>query len=72
MVRAGLKKEPLRRGKKLTDTNVSPRATTAADEDGRYLLVLASGTYTLVVNGTKEMPEVVVEVSVKKRVDVKV
>ena len=49
-----------------------PDATTVTDEDGRYFLPLASGTYTLVMNGTKEVPGVVVEVGVKKRVDVEV
>ncbi len=47
-----------------------PDATTVTDEDGRYFLPLASGVYTLVVNGTKEVPGVVVEVGVRKRVDV--
>lgn len=47
-----------------------PDATAVTDEDGRYFLPLASGTYTLVVDGAKEVPGVVVEVGVKKRVDV--
>ncbi len=49
-----------------------PDATTVTDADGRYFLPLASGTYTLVVNGTKEVPGVVVEVGVRKRVDVEI
>ena len=46
-----------------------PGATTTTDGDGRYFLALASGTYTVVV-GEKEISGVVVEVGVKKRVDV--
>ncbi len=49
-----------------------PEAKAVTDADGRYFIALASGTYTLVVNGAKEVPGVVVEVGVKKRVDVEV
>ncbi|MBC7447155.1 MAG: carboxypeptidase regulatory-like domain-containing protein [Hymenobacteraceae bacterium] len=49
-----------------------PDVLAVTDEDGRYFIALASGTYTVVVNGKKEVPGVVVEVGVKKRVDVEV
>ena len=49
-----------------------PDAKAVTDADGRYFIALASGTYTLVVNGAKEVPGVVVEVGVKRRVDVEV
>ncbi len=49
-------------------------ATAVTDEDGRYFIPLASGTYTVVVSGEgfaeKTLSDVVVEVGVKKRVDV--
>lgn len=49
-------------------------ATAVTDEDGRYFIPLASGTYTVVVSGEgfdeKTLADVVVEVGVKKRVDV--
>ena len=45
-----------------------PEVSAVTDEDGRYFLPLASGTYTLVVNGGKEIGGV----GVKKRVDVEV
>ena len=45
-------------------------ASAVTDADGRYFIGLASGTYTVVVNGVKEIAGVVVEVGVKKRVDV--
>jgi hypothetical protein len=46
-----------------------PDAKTVTDADGRYFIALPSGVYTLVV-GEKEISGVVVEVGVKKRVDV--
>ena len=45
-------------------------ASAVTDADGRYFIGLASGTYTVVVTGVKESAGVVVDVGVKKRVDV--
>ncbi|MBC8084759.1 MAG: carboxypeptidase regulatory-like domain-containing protein, partial [Hymenobacter sp.] len=44
-----------------------------SDADGRYALNLAAGTYTLVLSGEgytrRELPGVVVEAGVRKRLD---